>query len=198
MVRAAVWVRLRRAEPEDERLPMERRQKVRGGDAGRGVEPVAFSLAVPVRHLVAAEQGRHPVVVERIPVACVLGCRPDRVAHPRRGRRPRLVRRLLRLLLGGEGLEEVGHAERAIGAVEGADQAVVVVQVSLDHRGPLVRQRASSRRLGITRDGPAGIAPAWIGQDRPSESTGGGSGGADHGDGLDDGHLLPLLDRVFL
>ena len=184
-VRSGLWG----SETERPRLPVERGEEVRRRDAGVGEPHVAFGFRVPLRDLEPAHQRRHPVVGERVAPPGVLRSRPDRVPDAGGGGRPGQVRGLGRLPLGVEVLEERRQTERAVRSVEGADQAVDVVQVGAHHGGASVGQRSGGGRVRGSGDRPAGVAALRIGEDGPGQSPAGGPRGADHGDDLGFGGL---------
>ena len=117
----------------DEVFPVKR--CVQQGDRNAEIQErlIGFSLRIKVRHLVTRLQRGHLITIEGDEVANILKCRPDSMLNSRRCRSAGQIPTLRRLLLCREVLPEVGDAIRTVSAVEGALQALYIIQVSLNH-----------------------------------------------------------------
>jgi hypothetical protein len=174
-----------RPHPErDHVVPVERRVEVRGRHADPAEELVGLALGIHVRDLVAALQRGDSRVAERHVAAHVLERRPDRVGHARGTGGPGQVAGLGLLALRRELLPEVGHAEGAVGAGEGSDQARLIVYVRLHHLDATGGKGVRRRRLRIAGDRRGEEATVGVVEDCADESASVCAGGAGDGDDL--------------
>src|SRR5262245_63072425 len=141
--------------------------------------------------LVLLLERRHPVIVERDGLACVLEGRPDGVLDACGRRGTGEVAALRCLLLAAEVLPEVGQTVRAVGAVERAPQAGLVVEIRLDDLGAAVGERPCCVLAGIARDRPERELAARIVEDRAREPACLRPSGAGYGDDLLVCHASP-------
>ncbi len=88
------------------------------------------------------------------------------------------------LLLAAEVLPEVREAVRAVGPVERAPQAGLVVEIRLDDLGAAVGERPCCVLAGIARDRPERKLAARLIEDRVCEPASLRASGAGHGDDL--------------
>src|SRR5262249_62160602 len=100
------------------------------------------------------------------------------------GRGTVAVAALRGLLLAAEVLPEVRQAVRAVGPVERAPQAGLVVEIRLDDLGAAVGERPCCVLAGIARDRPERELAARVVEDRAREPACLRAGGARHGDDL--------------
>src|SRR5437867_10509286 len=98
----------------DQVVPVEGCKQERGRYAEVAEDLVRFALGIKVRYLVLAQQGGHPVVLERHPLARVFEGRPNHVLELGGLRRSRHVASLGKLPLGRQVLPEIRDPEVAV------------------------------------------------------------------------------------
>ncbi len=186
----------RRRESVGQVLVVERGAQERGRHPGRPEELVRLGLGVEVRHLVLAEQRRHPRVVDRDQLPGVLQRRPHHVLHAGLLHRVDQIPDVRLLLLRIHVRPEIGDQERPVRPFERLRQAVGTGVVTHHHFGAQFGQLARLRRRHVPGQRPHRELITAAGQDGPHHTVALSAGSTDNRDRLDS-HQNPLLESLW-